>query len=138
MKIPWLKSKSLKMMNLHLYKTQPAAGKNQISLVKLWRGTNRSRWLTTTSFQNVKVRCLFFKSPGFLLCLLLEWTESAFDFPPYFFPLFFCRKVKVSEVCKNCSTKPLTKQQNNFWNFFEWERRSSNSSLVTGSGWWGT
>ena len=54
-------------------------------------------------------------SLAFLLCLLLEWTESTFDFPPYFFPLFFCRKVKISEVCKNCSTKPLSKQQNNFW-----------------------
>ena len=50
-------------------------------------------------------------SLAFLLCLLLEWTESTFDFPPYFFPLFFCRKVKISEVCKNCSTKPLTKQK---------------------------
>ena len=28
MKIPWLKSKSLKLKNPHLYKTQPAAGKN--------------------------------------------------------------------------------------------------------------
>ena len=79
----------------------------------------------------LKKQTMVFLSLAFLLCLLLERTESSFDFPPYFFPLYFCRKVKISEVCKNCGTKPTKINLKNF----ERERRSSNSSsFATGSG----
>ena len=77
------------------------------------------RWLNTMFFLFTSKWSLFFKRPGkernwnfnqktkphqkmqtslaFLLCLLLEWTESTFDFPPYFFPLFFCRRVNQNK-----------------------------------------